>query len=242
MRRGRWNRPDSRGLASGIGGIVLCALLGVACASTPDGEPSYDFFAAVGPENAIWRPKIEDWQKRMHEEADVRIQSARRAFYEGRSSRLDRELGVFVTEERRDLARRIAALARKQGRRFYRNDEDETFGGDHWPTYGELVERNGDDCDGVDLIAYNLLVEFGFPRDQVFRAILTNDGDGENHMVTLWFEDREDPWVFDSTGVVNLSWVRFSKIDGWTPSVVFNERDQFTVVSRDRRSRVRASR
>ncbi len=70
--------------------------------------------------------------------------------------------------------------------------------------------------------------EFGFPPDQLFRAIVRRDRDGANHMVTLWFEDRDDPWVIDATGAVTGSVRRFSDLPGWTPTKVFNEREQYT--------------
>ena len=66
--------------------------------------------------------------------------------------------------------------------------------------------------------------------------------DRRNHMVTLWFEDPEDPWVFDSTGVLTRGLILFSKIVGWTPTAVFNEREQFSVVESGLRGKARANR
>jgi predicted transglutaminase-like cysteine proteinase len=113
-------------------------------------------------------------------------------------------------------------------RRYYRWDpasQDPNF--DHWPTVGGLLSTNGDDCDGLDLIAFQMLREFGFPSDRVFRAIVRRNRDQANHMVTLWFEDRGDPWVLDATGAVTFSMVRFSQLEGWTPTKVFNDRSQY---------------
>jgi predicted transglutaminase-like cysteine proteinase len=151
-------------------------------------------------------------------------------------------IGEFEVEQRHALARRISEWARLKGRSHYvadhgeaTRDEDEGVPamGDHWPTYSELVDANGDDCDGVDLIAYQLLREFGFAKDQLFRAILMRDRDRVNHMVTLWFEDPGDPWVFDATGAATRELVRFSKVEGWTPTHIFNETAQYTVVKLD---------
>ena len=62
---------------------------------------------------------------------------------------------------------------------------------------------------------------------------MRRDRDGAFHMVTLWFEDGDDPWVLDATGAMTLSMRRFSDIPiGWTPLVMFNETDRFVVAER----------
>ena len=86
---------------------------------------------------------------------------------------------------------------------------------------------NGDDCDGLDLIVYGLLLDFGFDPDRVYRTIVKRDRDRGNHMITLWFEDPHDPWVLDATGAMTFTMLRFSETEGWTPIKVFNERVQF---------------
>ena len=92
---------------------------------------------------------------------------------------------------------------------------------------GDRVIGAAYDCDGLDLIAYRLLLEFGFRRDRVYRAIVKRARDGGNHMVTLWFEDPEDPWILDATGAMTFRMRRFSEIEGWRPRKVFNETVQF---------------
>jgi hypothetical protein len=84
--------------------------------------------------------------------------------------------------------------------------------------------------DGLDLITYELMLEFRFPPDEIYRAIVKRDADGVNHMVTLWFEDRGDPWILDGTGAAVRRMVRFSELGGWTPTKVFNEAEQVSVV------------
>ena len=127
------------------------------------------------------------------------------------------------------IAKKINRWTQREARRHYRIENDRDPSQDHWPTFQELMERNGDDCDGLDLITYGLLTEFGFPRDRVYRAIVRRQRDRGNHMVTLWFEDPHDPWVLDATGAMTFQMRRFSEIEGWTPRKVFNESEQYQV-------------
>ena len=48
-------------------------------------------------------------------------------------------------------------------------------------------------------------------------------------MVTLWFEDAEDPWVIDPTGAMTLGMPRMSDLGEWLPLKVFSERLEYTV-------------
>jgi hypothetical protein len=193
--------------------------------------------------------QIEEWQQRMQGEGEspplvehaASILEAQEQTDDDDEMLVER-IGDFAAEERRELAEKIAFLALWEGRTHYRLDEDPTLAGDHWPTYSELAQRDGDDCDGLDLIAYRLLAEFGFPRGQIFRAVMRRDIDRRNHMVTLWFEDPKDPWVFDATGAMTRRLVRFSNVEGWTPTAVFNEHEQFSVTESGSMRQVRASR
>jgi hypothetical protein len=52
-------------------------------------------------------------------------------------------------------------------------------------------------------------------------------------MVTLWFEDRDDPWVIDATGAMTREMRKFSDLPpGWLPRMMFNENEVYTVVER----------
>ena len=52
-------------------------------------------------------------------------------------------------------------------------------------------------------------------------------------MVTLWFEDREDPWVIDATGAMTLEMRKFSDLPpGWLPRMMFNENETYNVLER----------
>ena len=137
-------------------------------------------------------------------------------------------MGRWENAERLAMARRVADWAQGESRRHYRFDPPTDAASDPWPTTKDLLRTNSDDCDGLDLIAYELLRQFGFPREQLFRAIVRRDRDGGNHMVTLWFDESEDPWVIDAIGAMTLKVRRFSELPGWTPTAVFNEQQQFT--------------
>jgi hypothetical protein len=194
---------------------------------------------------------VGEWQERaqaQHPGASIRSERGPEAVE--RSELLSRKLVAFEAESRLKLARQISLWARLTARQHYLFDDgsspDESFSpaeedlaseaitleNDHWPTFPELIARNGDDCDGLDLIAYQLLREFGFDRDRIFRAIVMRNRDRANHMVTLWFEDPHDPWVFDATGALTRTLIRFSELKGWTPTNVFNETVQYSAVER----------
>jgi len=219
-------------------GAALAALIALSfgCASggssrAPRNAKHFDFFAAATPNDDKadpWYPKVVEWQGRMQSEGKRLPATDRSLRGSEQSGKLVTVMSAFRDEERRDVARRVADWAQHLARRYYKwdpNSQDPNF--DHWPTVGELLGNNGDDCDGLDLIAYQLLREFGFPPDSLFRAVLRRDRDKANHMVTLWFEDPKDPWVLDATGAVTFEMRLFSQLEGWTPTKVFNERNQF---------------
>lgn len=211
---------------------ILGALLGLACASNPAADTHFQFFSGARPDDDPWFEKVEEWQRRARAEAATGS-SAIRDTGITRSSLLSNKIGEFEAGEKRKLARRINEWAQIQARKHYRAEPNADFDADHWPTFGELIERNGDDCDGLDLIGYQLLREFGYPQDVVYRAIVRRDRDRANHMVTLWFEDAGDPWVLDATGAMTMKMRRFSELPGWTPTKMFNELEQYRVVPQD---------
>ena len=51
-------------------------------------------------------------------------------------------------------------------------------------------------------------------------------------MVTLWFEDANDPWVIDPTGAMTLGMPRMSDLGGWVPIKVFSEDIEYSVQER----------
>jgi predicted transglutaminase-like cysteine proteinase len=218
--------------------VLISAALPLACA-TPQPAIRFDFFAPADPRDP-WFAKVGAWQRHAQQElaaaeanggADDQLSSPPASSAPPElSGSLGTKMGAFEAEEKQQLARRINAWAQQQARQHYRFEDDvQDAALDQWPTFGQLLSRNGDDCDGLDLITYQLLLEFGFPRDEIYRSVVRRDRDGANHMVTLWFESRRDPWVLDATGAMTLEMVRFSELLGWTPTKVFNERQQFAV-------------
>ncbi len=222
--------PRRRLLALG----ALLALFGAACATSPEqAETRFLFFEEPVERHDPWYAKVEDWQLRERrdrpQEAEAEAEAVSRAG--PRTGLLRVKMSRWTQEERYALVKRITAWAQDAARRHYRFDPETTFADDPWPTTKGLMDRNGDDCDGLDLITYKLMRDFGFPREQLFRAIVKRNRDGANHMVTLWFEDPHDPWVVDATGAVSLKVRRFSQLPGWTPTKVFDDRSQFTPVA-----------
>lgn len=194
-------------------------------------DRTFEFFGAAiaGDDEADpWYPKVAEWQGRMQKEGTRLPASDRSLRGAMQSGKLLQAMGAYRDEQRVAIAKHVTDWAQHIARRYYKWDpgnDSPVF--DHWPTVGELLANNGDDCDGLDLIAYQMLREFGFPADRVFRGVIRRDRDQANHMVTLWFEDTKDPWVLDATGAVTFQMRRFSELEGWTPTKVFNDRAQY---------------
>nr|MCS5619891.1 hypothetical protein [Myxococcota bacterium] len=84
-------------------------------------------------------------------------------------------------------------------------------------------------CDGLELLVYHALRDLGFAENEVYRAIVYRPSDGQHHMVTLWFEDREDPWVIDPTGAMTTGMPLMSSMPEWVPLKVFSQDVEYTV-------------
>jgi len=81
---------------------------------------------------------------------------------------------------------------------------------------------------------FYLLREMGFPEGTVFNSFLYRTSDGKHHMFTLWFEDRENPWIIDSTGAMSSEAIRSSDLTGWRPLRTFSLAESYTVERRRR--------
>ncbi len=205
-------------------GICVVALLLTSCA-TSGGLPSvvHDFFVPASAENP-WNHKIENWQLRHQLDPVVR----------GADSAAATDLGDayvdFTDKLRRQIVLQTVQWVQKNSREIYRPDGAQ----DHWATLSEVIQTGGDDCDGLDLLTFVLLRRMGFGENEIFRSIVVEEGTGQHHMVTLWFENgtNGDPYVLDPTGVVSQSMARLSEVGAWEPIELFNERAHFAVKPR----------
>ncbi len=219
----------------GLRAFALLAALavGLGCATPGTLVPSYDYFVSPHPEDP-WSRKIQGWQQREATDKgddDVLGSPASVAEPGGEAAEtplpddLEDKYRAFRAERRRETAREIATWIQDQARDHYVPDGPI----DRWATLADTFRSNGDDCDGLELLTYNLLRQTGFAADEVYRAIVYRRSDGQHHMVTLWFEDRSDPWVIDPTGAMTSGMPRMSEVPGWVPLKVFNEDEDFSV-------------
>jgi hypothetical protein len=235
-------------------GLLLVAFLGLGqgCASTRTiasritGPPHLDWFGQPDPDDA-WSPKIAGWQHRERAD-DGRVRPAVAADGESLAAQASREAEAFEpgpsaeslvpesrtlrskyfgfrAERKREMAREFASWIQSQAPHHYIEDGPT----DHWATLEETLRRNGDDCDGLELLTFHGLRDLGFDEGEVFRAIVYRKSDNQHHMVTLWFEDAEDPWVIDPTGAMTLGMPRMSSLPGWAPLKLFSDDREYTV-------------
>jgi predicted transglutaminase-like cysteine proteinase len=218
------------------GSAALALLLGVSlvlgwgCAASLR-PTSFQYFHTPDLNDA-WSPKIQAWQRREIADRPPEI-GAPAAVADGGSAdavaagheSLRGKYGAFLAERKRALARDVAEWIQQQSRQHYVADGPV----DHWATLEETLRTNGDDCDGLELLTYHFLRDLGFPADEVFRSIVFRRSDGQHHMVTLWFEDRDDPWVIDPTGAMTAGMPRMSELPEWAPIKVFSEEREYSV-------------
>jgi len=222
------SRETSRSLL-----LVASVMLVLGCAGIPMHpavDTAYDYFA-VPDANDPWTPKISGWQRR--ERAGMPDVSAP-ASVDGAGDRFEEpspedpalraKYASFRADRRREVAREFADWIQSQAKQHYVPDGPI----DHWATLEETLRRDGDDCDGLELLVFHGLRDLGFDSHEVFRAIVYRRDDGQHHMVTLWFEDRDDPWVIDPTGAMSSGLRRMSDIPGWEPLKVFSDDREFT--------------
>jgi hypothetical protein len=223
-------RPGARRLSA-----LFCALaLGGGCASAiPPLPTAWKYFSAPNSDDP-WMRKIAQWQERERWDlggpptpGPAAVAGSGAAAPEpGPSPRdLRSEYDAFRGAQRRSLARDLANWIQRESQDHYIADGPV----DRWATLAETLEANGDDCDGLELLVYRMLREFGFGQDEVYRAIVVRPADGQHHMVTLWFEDRGDPWVIDPTGAMTVGMPRMSEVPGWRPLKVFGLEERYTV-------------
>jgi len=210
-------------------------LLSLGCTTPATLHPSalrYRYFATPSPSDA-WTPMIAGWQSRERALPDTdRLRtpasvsgSGEPRSKEGSGGNLRTKYFSFRAERKRMTARAIADWIQQEARKHYLADGPV----DHWATFEETLARNGDDCDGLELLTYHILRDLGFGEDEVFRAIVFRPSDGQHHMVTLWFEQADDPWVIDPTGAMTTGMPRMSEVPEWAPLKVFSDSEEFSV-------------
>ncbi len=220
-------------LLSGFGlGFLTVAGWGCATPSARSAVP-YDYFVSPLPNDA-WSPKIAGWQARearMGDTDELRAPaSVSGSGDEAQDSHvvshtdLRDKYFAYRAENKRKMARELAQWIQEQARQHYVPDGPL----DHWATLEETLRHDGDDCDGLELLTYHFLLDLGFSEREVFRAIVFRPSDGQHHMVTLWFEDPNDPWVLDPTGAMTSRMLHMSEAAGWVPLKVFSESEEYT--------------
>jgi len=215
-----------------VAALLLVASLTPGCAHVRSEleRPARTAFFAASALDDPWSPKIAGWQQRERAaEADLTMAPASvsgpgEEAPVATEPSLREKFASFRRAQQRRQAQEVAAWIQENARSHYRPDG--AF--DHWATLEETLAADGDDCDGLELLPFNLLRELGFPRGEVFRAIVYRASDDQHHMVTLWFESPDDPWVIDPTGAMTRGMPRLSEVAGWVPLRVFDDARKFT--------------
>ena len=219
--------PGDRRGGFRYGALILALGLLGGCRTPLAPAGLYQYFGASPPDDA-WSAKIRGWQDRERVSAPSAPESAR-PVDPSRVGELRAKYEAFRNQERRELARDVASWIQDQAQDHYISDGPV----DHWATFEETFHRNGDDCDGLELLTFHFLRDLGFPKEQVFRAIVVRRSDGQHHMVTLWFEDPRDPWVIDPTGAMTTGMPRMSDLADWVPLKVFSDAQDWSVRDAD---------
>jgi hypothetical protein len=192
----------------------------------------YRYFAAPAADDP-WSAKIRGWQARERAIGDTEALASAPASVSQRGSNvaaappqddLRAKYFAFRRAQKHELAAKAAEWIQREARTHYLPDGPI----DHWATLGETLDRNGEDCDGLELLVYHLLRDMGFRDDEVTRAIVLRPSDGQHHMVTLWFETPDDPWVIDPTGAMTSGMPHLSEVPGWVPLKLFTETAEYT--------------
>jgi len=220
---------------------VTSVVLGCGCAGAGPSATAlarYRFFDP--PEaNDIWTPTIRGWQARERALPDTEMLRPAEGALGARVSEgvsptigpggthgdLRAEYFAFRAERKRGLAREVAAWIQNEARYHYIPNGPVA----RWATLEETLANNGASCNGLELLPYRFLLDAGFRSDEVYRAIVMRPSDGQHHMVTLWFENPDDPWVIDPTGAMTSGMPHLSEVGNWVPVKVFGESVEYTV-------------
>ncbi|MHA7839234.1 MAG: hypothetical protein ACX98W_17375, partial [bacterium] len=173
---------------------AVSVLLGMGCSSLPVDEGAgarLAYFRSPGPDD-LWSPKIRGWQRRERFDAELvePLETGPAVESAGDSAANDllpedqtaegslrAKYFSFRAERKRELARNVADWIQTEAKQHYREDGAV----DHWATLEETLARNGDDCDGLELLAFHALRDLGFAQSEVYRAIVVRPSDGQHH-------------------------------------------------------------
>jgi len=196
--------------------VASFASIGWGCTGTVSGLAAYDYFATPR-HNDPWSRKIQFWQARARAErqgeavpAPAAVAGPGKADPEvaGVES-LQAKYASYRQDRKPAMASELAEWIQVQARQHYVPDGPI----DEWATLDETLH------------------DLGFPENEVYRSIVYRRSDGQHHMVTLWFEDADDPWVIDPTGAMTSGMPRMSELPDWVPLKVFSHDEDFTVRS-----------
>ncbi len=221
-------------------GLALAFLMG-GCATPPGATfagpvemAHYRYFRRPAPSDP-WSLKIASWQRRELAQPGIEELRApasvsgsgevRGAVPVAKAGDLRAKYFGFRASQKRAMAEELVRWMQGMAKSHYVPDGLV----DHWATLEETLAANGDDCDGLELLAYHFLRDLGFRESEVYRAIVFRPQDGQHHMVTLWFESPDDPWVLDPTGAMTAGMPRMSERSEWVPLKLFSETEEYTV-------------
>lgn len=196
--------------------VLFVALAG--CATREPG-PRFELFGEL-PVSDVFTPGVRVWQA-----AAASERASQRALPED-ASLLAEAYVAFERALRRQVAADVLRFVQTSSGLYFQPDGE--F--DYWPTFGEVMERGGDDCDGMDVLTFELLRRSGFEPGEIYRVILFNAELDLHHMATLWLEDgrEDDPWLLDPTGQISRRMRRLSELSAsWTPLAVFDETERY---------------
>jgi len=215
---------------------ALLVGLGLACAIGPDPTAGlrYALFEPIS-DDEVFAPAISHWQAELRLETLTREATALRGELRGEpiarhalpTSPLGRAYLEFQSHARHQIVSDVVAWVQLQSGLYYAPDGSL----DDWPVLRDLLDRGADDCDGMDLMTFSLLREFGLGPGDIYRAIVRNRQSHLHHVVTLWFaaDQRDDPWLLDSTGEISRALRPLSSVPDWEPLVLFDETTVFAV-------------
>lgn len=98
---------------------------------------------------------------------------------------------------------------------IYDSENPDTSEG-RFETLQEVLEQGQNDCDGLALLTQQLLLDAGFPPDEIYFAIINNNDFGQpGHALMAWKPNNsDDPLLIDSTNVFEKP-IYMSDVEGY---------------------------